>query len=142
MPVVPKGGSRYTPITMLTPGEAPSGTVKMSAALPSKVHLAGRQHHRVHHHLVPKEPAGGLTGRGPPAAADYDDHAGGHLRPAAGGDFARDWFGFAEAVCDCHRGGLVVALIMGTFLLPTFYVWWARPTDHLPGAEESTSVCD
>jgi cobalt-zinc-cadmium resistance protein CzcA len=29
-------------------------------------------------------------------------------------------------------GGLVVDLIMSTFLLPTFYVWWARPTDRLP----------
>ncbi len=29
-------------------------------------------------------------------------------------------------------GGLIVDLIMSTFLLPTFYVWWARPGDHLP----------
>jgi len=29
---------------------------------------------------------------------------------------------------------------MSTFLLPTFYVWWARPTDHLPLAAESRSV--
>jgi heavy metal efflux system protein len=29
-------------------------------------------------------------------------------------------------------GGLIVDLIMSTFLLPTFYVWWARPTDRLP----------
>jgi heavy metal efflux system protein len=29
-------------------------------------------------------------------------------------------------------GGLIVDLIMSTFLLPTFYAWWARPTDHLP----------
>ena len=29
-------------------------------------------------------------------------------------------------------GGLIVDLVMSTFLLPTFYVWWARPTDHLP----------
>lgn len=29
-------------------------------------------------------------------------------------------------------GGLIVDLLMSTFLLPTFYVWWARPTDHLP----------
>ena len=33
-------------------------------------------------------------------------------------------------------GGLIVDLVMSTFLLPTFYVWWARPTDHLPPAEE------
>jgi hypothetical protein len=25
-------------------------------------------------------------------------------------------------------------------LLPTFYVWWARPTDHLPPVEENRSV--
>jgi cobalt-zinc-cadmium resistance protein CzcA len=29
-------------------------------------------------------------------------------------------------------GGLLVDLIMSTFLLPTFYVWWARPGDRLP----------
>jgi cobalt-zinc-cadmium resistance protein CzcA len=29
-------------------------------------------------------------------------------------------------------GGLIMDLIMSTFLLPTFYVWWARPTDRLP----------
>ena len=29
-------------------------------------------------------------------------------------------------------GGLIVDLIMSTFLVPTFYVWWARPTDRLP----------
>ena len=28
-------------------------------------------------------------------------------------------------------GGLIVDLIMSIFLLPTFYVWWARPTDRL-----------
>jgi hypothetical protein len=27
--------------------------------------------------------------------------------------------------------------MMSTFLLPTFYVWWARPTDRLPVAEEA-----
>jgi cobalt-zinc-cadmium resistance protein CzcA len=32
-------------------------------------------------------------------------------------------------------GGLVVDLIMSTFLLPTFYVWWAKPTDRLPRPE-------
>ena len=31
-------------------------------------------------------------------------------------------------------GGLIVDLIMSTFLLPTFYVWWARPTDPLPSS--------
>jgi cobalt-zinc-cadmium resistance protein CzcA len=29
-------------------------------------------------------------------------------------------------------GGLIVDLIMSIFLLPTFYAWWARPTDRLP----------
>ncbi|MGA3099774.1 MAG: efflux RND transporter permease subunit, partial [Bryobacteraceae bacterium] len=37
-------------------------------------------------------------------------------------------------------GGLIVDLMMSTFLLPTFYVWWARPTDRLPVAEEARSV--
>jgi len=37
-------------------------------------------------------------------------------------------------------GGLIVDLMMSTFLLPTFYVWWARPTDRLPAAEEANSV--
>jgi cobalt-zinc-cadmium resistance protein CzcA len=37
-------------------------------------------------------------------------------------------------------GGLIADLIMSIFLLPTFYVWWARPTDHLPKFEESKSV--
>jgi cobalt-zinc-cadmium resistance protein CzcA len=37
-------------------------------------------------------------------------------------------------------GGLIVDLVMSAFLLPTFYVWWARPTDRLPPAEESRSV--
>jgi cobalt-zinc-cadmium resistance protein CzcA len=34
-------------------------------------------------------------------------------------------------------GGLIFDLIMSTFLLPTFYVWWARPTDRLPSPENS-----
>ena len=29
-------------------------------------------------------------------------------------------------------GGLTVDLLTSTFLLPAFYVWWARPTDPLP----------
>jgi cobalt-zinc-cadmium resistance protein CzcA len=37
-------------------------------------------------------------------------------------------------------GGLVTDLVMSIFLLPTFYVWWARPTDHLPKPEESKSI--
>jgi cobalt-zinc-cadmium resistance protein CzcA len=37
-------------------------------------------------------------------------------------------------------GGLLADLLMSVFLLPTFYVWWARPTDHLPTPEESKSV--
>ncbi len=37
-------------------------------------------------------------------------------------------------------GGLIFDLLMSIFLLPTFYAWWARPTDHLPSIEESRSV--
>jgi cobalt-zinc-cadmium resistance protein CzcA len=37
-------------------------------------------------------------------------------------------------------GGLLADLLMSIFLLPTFYVWWARPNDHLPKPEESKSV--
>jgi cobalt-zinc-cadmium resistance protein CzcA len=37
-------------------------------------------------------------------------------------------------------GGLIPNLLLSVFLLPTFYVWWARPTDNLPSAEESRSV--
>jgi cobalt-zinc-cadmium resistance protein CzcA len=37
-------------------------------------------------------------------------------------------------------GGLIADLLMSIFLLPTFYVWWARPTDVLPKPEESRSV--
>jgi cobalt-zinc-cadmium resistance protein CzcA len=37
-------------------------------------------------------------------------------------------------------GGLIADLLMSIFLLPTFYVWWARPDDHLPALEESGSV--
>jgi cobalt-zinc-cadmium resistance protein CzcA len=37
-------------------------------------------------------------------------------------------------------GGLITDLLMSIFLLPTFYVWWAGPTDHLPKPEEAKSV--
>jgi cobalt-zinc-cadmium resistance protein CzcA len=37
-------------------------------------------------------------------------------------------------------GGLITDLLMSIFLLPTFYVWWARPTDHLPDPAQSRSV--
>jgi len=37
-------------------------------------------------------------------------------------------------------GGLIADLLMSIFLLPTFYVWWARPTDPLPKPEEAKSV--
>ena len=37
-------------------------------------------------------------------------------------------------------GGLICDLVMSIFLLPTFYAWWASPTDHLPPIEESRSV--
>jgi cobalt-zinc-cadmium resistance protein CzcA len=39
-------------------------------------------------------------------------------------------------------GGLIVDLLMSTFLLPTFYVWWARPTDRLPSAGEVGGLLD
>ncbi len=39
-------------------------------------------------------------------------------------------------------GGLVVDMVLSIFLLPTFYVWWAGPGDHLPAPEESRSVYD
>ena len=34
-------------------------------------------------------------------------------------------------------GGLIVALAMSIFILPTFYVWVARETDKLPEPEKS-----
>jgi cobalt-zinc-cadmium resistance protein CzcA len=34
-------------------------------------------------------------------------------------------------------GGLITELAISIFLLPTFYVWWARPADRLPKTEES-----
>jgi cobalt-zinc-cadmium resistance protein CzcA len=37
-------------------------------------------------------------------------------------------------------GGLIADLLMSIFLLPTFYVWWARPTDPLPKAEQSRRI--
>ena len=37
-------------------------------------------------------------------------------------------------------GGLITDLLMSIFLLPTFYVWWARPSDHLPDPGQSRSV--
>jgi cobalt-zinc-cadmium resistance protein CzcA len=37
-------------------------------------------------------------------------------------------------------GGLIAALIMSVFLLPTLYVWIAGETDVLPGAEEGFEV--
>jgi cobalt-zinc-cadmium resistance protein CzcA len=37
-------------------------------------------------------------------------------------------------------GGLIADLLMSIFLLPTFYVWWARPTDLLPKAETARSI--
>jgi len=37
-------------------------------------------------------------------------------------------------------GGLITDLLMSIFLLPTFYVWWARPNDPLPAPEEAKSV--
>ncbi len=37
-------------------------------------------------------------------------------------------------------GGLVADLALSTYLLPTFYVWWARETDRLPPVDEARSV--
>jgi cobalt-zinc-cadmium resistance protein CzcA len=37
-------------------------------------------------------------------------------------------------------GGLIVNLAMSIFVLPTLYVWCARPNDRLPEAEESFEV--
>jgi cobalt-zinc-cadmium resistance protein CzcA len=37
-------------------------------------------------------------------------------------------------------GGLIAALIMSIFLLPTLYVWVAGETDVLPAAEEDFEV--
>jgi cobalt-zinc-cadmium resistance protein CzcA len=37
-------------------------------------------------------------------------------------------------------GGLIADLFMSIYLLPTFYVWWARPTDHLPKPSEARSI--
>jgi cobalt-zinc-cadmium resistance protein CzcA len=33
-------------------------------------------------------------------------------------------------------GGLITDLVISVFLLPTLYVWFARPSDVLPSAEE------
>jgi cobalt-zinc-cadmium resistance protein CzcA len=37
-------------------------------------------------------------------------------------------------------GGLISDLLISIFLLPTFYVWWARPTDPLPTASDARGV--
>ena len=39
-------------------------------------------------------------------------------------------------------GGLTVDLIMSTFLLPTLYIWWARPGDYLPSPARQTDDVD
>ena len=68
------------------------------------------------------------------AAAHHDDHAGGQLGllPAAlshgiGSDSQRP---FAIVIV----GGLMAALVLSIFLLPTLYVWVARDDDVLPAA--------
>ena len=78
-------------------------------------------------------PSGGRAA----AASHHDDHAGGELGllPAAlshgiGSDSQRP---FAIVIV----GGLVAALILGVFLLPTLYVWVARERDVLPEADMS-----
>jgi cobalt-zinc-cadmium resistance protein CzcA len=35
-------------------------------------------------------------------------------------------------------GGLIASLALSVFLLPTLYVWVARPGDVLPDAKEAT----
>ena len=50
-----------------------------------------------------------------------------HCPTAIGSDSQRP---FAIVVV----GGLIADLAMSIFLLPTLYVWWARPTDQLPAA--------
>ena len=40
-------------------------------------------------------------------------------------------------VCDCDSGGLVGAMLLSIFLLPTLYVWVARDNDRLPTPEAS-----
>ncbi len=37
-------------------------------------------------------------------------------------------------------GGLIADLLISIFLLPTFYVWWARPTDPLPKLKDVRRV--
>jgi cobalt-zinc-cadmium resistance protein CzcA len=37
-------------------------------------------------------------------------------------------------------GGLISDLILSVFLLPTLYVWCAKPNDPLPSSAESKSV--
>ena len=37
-------------------------------------------------------------------------------------------------------GGLIADLLISIFLLPTFYVWWARPTDRLAARDDAKSV--
>ena len=49
-------------------------------------------------------------------------------------------YGMASAGLIVVVGGLIGDLLISIFLLPTFYVWWARPSDHLPHAEEARSV--
>ena len=68
-------------------------------------------------------------------AADHDDHAGGDPGTAArrlshgiGSDSQRP---FAIVIV----GGLLAALFISIFLLPTLYVWVARDTDHLPAPD-------
>ncbi len=48
--------------------------------------------------------AGGARRRDSALSSDSDDHAGGVAGPGAGGDFARDWLGFAATVRDRDRG--------------------------------------
>ena len=79
------------------------------------------------------------TTDGHPAFRAHDDDAGGDsgLLPAAlsheiGSDSQRP---FAIVIV----GGLIAALGMSVFLLPTLYVWIARDGDVLPEAEAETT---
>ena len=79
--------------------------------------------------------------RGFEVTADHDDHAGGDawdccprpLSHAIGSDSQRP---FAIVIV----GGLIAALLMSIFLLPTLYVWIAGELDILPPAEEGFEV--
>ena len=73
------------------------------------------------------------------AAPDHDDHAGGDSGAAAGGTVARIGSDSQRPFAIVIVGGLIAALGMSMFLLPTLYVWIARDGDVLPEAEAETA---